>query len=163
QAKKSVSLVMEMLLEKELEFALDLSTARWNTSAHTMYEKISKMSSDSLLAGVNIPQSDEDILKHIELIKIYTTLQKNVLDLEDELKRTKTAQQTKIDDKGIKDVGEEEVVKVVTIAKMIIDVVVDAAQVTTVIADIRVSAAETMVTTASTITVESTKTNVEVT
>nr|GEV85725.1 hypothetical protein [Tanacetum cinerariifolium] len=35
-------------------------------------------------------------LKHIELIKIYTTLQKKVLDLEDELKRTKTAQQAKI-------------------------------------------------------------------
>nr|GEZ81637.1 hypothetical protein [Tanacetum cinerariifolium] len=30
-------------------------------------------------------------------MKIYTTLQKKVLDLEDELKRTKTAQQTKID------------------------------------------------------------------
>nr|GEW27462.1 hypothetical protein [Tanacetum cinerariifolium] len=37
-------------------------------------------------------------LKHIELMKICTTLQKKVLDLEDELKRTKTAQQTKIDD-----------------------------------------------------------------
>nr|GEW70884.1 ribonuclease H-like domain-containing protein [Tanacetum cinerariifolium] len=36
-------------------------------------------------------------LKHIELMKIYTTLQKRVLNLEDELKWTKTAQQTKID------------------------------------------------------------------
>nr|GEW57806.1 ribonuclease H-like domain-containing protein [Tanacetum cinerariifolium] len=35
-------------------------------------------------------------LKHIELMKIYTTHQKKVLDLEDELKRTKTSQQTKI-------------------------------------------------------------------
>nr|GEW06232.1 retrovirus-related Pol polyprotein from transposon TNT 1-94 [Tanacetum cinerariifolium] len=52
---------------------------------------------DSLLAGVNIPRSDEDRLKHIELMKLYTTLQKKVLDIEDELKRTKTAQQTKID------------------------------------------------------------------
>nr|GEV54814.1 hypothetical protein CTI12_AA187700 [Tanacetum cinerariifolium] len=41
--------------------------------------------------------TSEDRLKHIELMKICTTLQKKVLDLEDELKRTKTAQQTKID------------------------------------------------------------------
>nr|GEV52651.1 retrovirus-related Pol polyprotein from transposon TNT 1-94 [Tanacetum cinerariifolium] len=156
---------------------------------------------NSLLAGVNTPQSDEDRLKHIELMKIYNTLQKKVLDLEGELKRTKTAQQTKIDglerrvkklekkhkriddidadedialvsthdtqdnivqDEGIKDVGEEEVVEVVTNAKMIIDVVGDAAQVTTAIADIPLSAAETIVTTALTITAKSTKTNVEV-
>nr|GEU63279.1 hypothetical protein [Tanacetum cinerariifolium] len=46
--------------------------------------------------GVNIPRSDKDSLKHIELMKICTTLQQKVLDLEDELKRTKTAQQSKI-------------------------------------------------------------------
>nr|GEV85793.1 hypothetical protein [Tanacetum cinerariifolium] len=39
----------------------------------------------------------EDSLKHIKLIKICTTLQKKVFNLEDELKKTKTAQQTKID------------------------------------------------------------------
>nr|GEV18923.1 uncharacterized protein ycf2 [Tanacetum cinerariifolium] len=39
--------------------------------------------------------AEEDSLKHIKLMN--TTLQKKVLDLEDELKRTKTAQQTKID------------------------------------------------------------------
>nr|GEV21861.1 hypothetical protein [Tanacetum cinerariifolium] len=178
-------------------------------------------------------------LKHIELMKIYTTLQKKVLDLKDELRRTKTAQQTKIDglerrvkklerkhrsrthmlkrlykvslttsvisstddealdkedtskqerideidvdedislvsthddvsthdnivqDEGIEDVDEEEVFEVVTTAKMIIIVVVDAAQVTTAIADILISAAKTIVTTALTITAESTKTNVE--
>nr|GEW27389.1 hypothetical protein [Tanacetum cinerariifolium] len=65
-------------------------------------------------------------------------------------------------DKGIEDVGEEEVVEVVTAAKMIIDDVVDAAQVTTAIADIPVSNAETIVTTALTITAKSTKTNVKV-
>nr|GEY18395.1 copia protein [Tanacetum cinerariifolium] len=64
---------------------------------------------------------------------------------------------------GIKDIGEEEVIKVVTTAKMIIDTVVNAAQVTTAIADIPVSAAKTIVTTAPTITAESTKINVEVT
>nr|GEU38373.1 retrovirus-related Pol polyprotein from transposon TNT 1-94 [Tanacetum cinerariifolium] len=51
----------------------------------------------------------------------------------------------------------EEVVKVVTTAKMI----VDAAQVTTAIANISVSAAETIVTTAPNITAESTKINFE--
>nr|GEX80863.1 uncharacterized mitochondrial protein AtMg00810-like [Tanacetum cinerariifolium] len=68
-----------------------------DTSAHTRYERVSKMSSDSLLAGVNTPRSDKDRLKHIKLMKICTTLQKKVLDLDDEQKRTKTAQQTKID------------------------------------------------------------------
>nr|GEW32085.1 hypothetical protein [Tanacetum cinerariifolium] len=168
------------------------------------------MSSDSLLVGVNSLQSDEDRLKHIELIKICTTLQKKVIDLEDELKRTKTAQQTKIDglerrvkklkkkkrsrthklkrlykgwideidadkdialvsthddvstqdnivqDEGIGDVGKEEVVEVVTTAKMLIDIVVYATQVTTAIVDIPVRAAKTIVTTALTITAEST-------
>nr|GEV80865.1 ribonuclease H-like domain-containing protein [Tanacetum cinerariifolium] len=61
------------------------------------------------------------------------------------------------------DIALEEVVEVVTTAKMIIDDVVDDAQVTTTIADITVSAAETIVTTAPTIIVESTKINVKVT
>nr|GEU47898.1 hypothetical protein [Tanacetum cinerariifolium] len=68
-----------------------------DTSAHTRYERVSKISNDLLLTGVNTPRSREDSLKHIELMKICTTLQKKVLDLKDELKRTKTAQQTKID------------------------------------------------------------------
>nr|GFA01212.1 hypothetical protein [Tanacetum cinerariifolium] len=172
-----------------------------DTSAHTRYERVSKTSSDLLLAEVNTPRSDKDRLKHTELMKIYTILQKKVLDLEDELKRTKTAQQTKIDslerrvkklekkqrsrthklkglykvgllpvtqdnivqDEGIEDVGKEEVVKVVTTTKMSIDAVVDAAQVTTAIADILVSAAETIFTIAPTISAEPRKTNVEVT
>nr|GEW49298.1 hypothetical protein [Tanacetum cinerariifolium] len=50
-----------------------------------------------------------------------------------------------VQDEGIEDVGEEEVVEVVTTAKMLIDTVVDVAQVTT----------------APTIIVESTKINVE--
>nr|GEV59710.1 hypothetical protein [Tanacetum cinerariifolium] len=159
-----------------------------DTSAHTRYERVSKMSSDSLLAGVNTPRSNEYNLKHIELMKIYTTLLKKVLDLEDELKRTKTAQQTKIDglERRVKKlekkhssrthklkrlykagltartlpwlVVKEEVVEVVTTAKMLIDTAVDTAQVTTAIADVPVSAAETIVT-----TTKSTKINVEVT
>nr|GFB45750.1 hypothetical protein [Tanacetum cinerariifolium] len=61
-----------------------------DTSTHTRYERVSKMSSDSLFVGFNTPQSAKDRLKHIELMKICTTVQKKVLDLEDELKRTKT-------------------------------------------------------------------------
>nr|GEW20164.1 hypothetical protein [Tanacetum cinerariifolium] len=41
-----------------------------------------------------------------------------------------------LQDEGIKDVGEEELVKVVTTTKMLIDTIVDAAQVTTAIADV---------------------------
>nr|GEW07794.1 ribonuclease H-like domain, reverse transcriptase, RNA-dependent DNA polymerase [Tanacetum cinerariifolium] len=171
---------------------------------------------DSLLAGVNTPRSDEDRPKHIELMKICTTLLKKVLELEDELKRTKTTQQTKIggserrvkklkkkqrlrthklkrlykvgvtakvissyNDEALdkkdtskqgrideidvdEDIALEEVVEVVTTAKMIINAVVDATQVTTTITDILVSAAKTIVTTTLTITTESTKTNAEV-
>nr|GEU41400.1 hypothetical protein [Tanacetum cinerariifolium] len=68
-----------------------------DTSAHTRYERVSKMSSDSLIAGVNTPRSNDDRLKHIKLMKIYTTLQKKVFDIEDELKRIQTTQQTMID------------------------------------------------------------------
>nr|GEV76380.1 retrovirus-related Pol polyprotein from transposon TNT 1-94 [Tanacetum cinerariifolium] len=197
--------------------SLEAEQDNGDTSAHTRYERVSKMSSDSLLTGVNTPQSDKDRLKHIELMKIYSTLQKKVLDLEDELKRTMTAQQNKIDglerrvkklekkqrlrthklkrlykerideidadedialvsthddvstqdnivpDEGIEELGEEEVVEVVTTAKLIIDTIVDVAQVTTAIADIPVSASETIVTTPPTITAESTKINVKVT
>nr|GEV78646.1 hypothetical protein [Tanacetum cinerariifolium] len=67
-----------------------------------------------------------------------------------------------LQDEGIEDVGEKEVVKVVTTAKMLIDTVVDAAQVTNAIANALVSATKTIVTTSPTITDESTKTNVEV-
>nr|GEU98290.1 ribonuclease H-like domain-containing protein [Tanacetum cinerariifolium] len=64
---------------------------------------------------------------------------------------------------GIEVVGEEEVVEVVTTAKMLIDTFVNAEQVTNAIFDIPVSAAKIIVTTAPTITIESTKTNVKVT
>nr|GEX80921.1 hypothetical protein [Tanacetum cinerariifolium] len=67
-----------------------------------------------------------------------------------------------LQDKGIED-GDEEVVKVVTTAKMLIYTVVDAVQVTIAITDIPVSVAKTIVTTTPTITVECTKKNVEVT
>nr|GEU54352.1 hypothetical protein [Tanacetum cinerariifolium] len=74
-----------------------------------------------------------------------------------------TTQVNIVQDIGIEDVDEEEVVEVVTTAKILIDTVVDAAQVTTAIADIPVSAAKIIVTTAPTIIAESTKINVEVT
>nr|GFB72172.1 hypothetical protein [Tanacetum cinerariifolium] len=64
---------------------------------------------------------------------------------------------------SIEDVGEEKLFEVVTTAKMIIDAVVDVAHVTTAIADIPVSAAKSIVTTAPTITAESTKTIVKAT
>nr|GEV36124.1 ribonuclease H-like domain-containing protein [Tanacetum cinerariifolium] len=70
-----------------------------------------------------------------------------------------SAHNDELQDEGMEDIGEQEVVEVVTTAKMLIDTVVDAAQVATAIADD--SAAETIVTTALTIIAESTKTNVE--
>nr|GFA04316.1 hypothetical protein [Tanacetum cinerariifolium] len=177
-----------------------------DTSAHTRYERVSKMSSDLMFAGVNTSQSDDDRLKDIELIKIYTTLQKKFLKIEDELKMTKTSQQTKIDslERRVKklekkhmsrthklkrlykvgltakvisssddealdkeDISKQGRIDVIDtnedIALMLIDTAVDDVQVTTTITEILVSAAETILTTASTITAQSTKINVEVT
>nr|GEU32620.1 hypothetical protein [Tanacetum cinerariifolium] len=163
-----------------------------DTSAHTRYERVSKMSSDSLLAGVNTPQKDElkrtktaqqtkiDGLesrvkklkkKHMsrahKLKRLYKVgLTARIISSYDDeaLDKKDTSKQGRIDEiDDDEDIALEEVVEVVTTAKMIIDVVVDATQVTIVVADISVSAAETIVTTALTITAESTKTNVEVT
>nr|GFA50452.1 hypothetical protein [Tanacetum cinerariifolium] len=61
------------------------------------------------------------------------------------------------------DTRHKEVVEVVTTAKMLIDTVVDIAQVTTAIADIPVTIVVTIVTIDLNITAEFTKTNVEVT
>nr|GEX15121.1 hypothetical protein [Tanacetum cinerariifolium] len=72
-----------------------------------------------------------------------------------------SSQDNIVQDEFIEDVGEEEVVEVVTTAKIIIDAVIDDVQVTTAITDIPVSAADIIVTTALTITAKSTKTNVE--
>ncbi|GKE43453.1 hypothetical protein Tco_1470737, partial [Tanacetum coccineum] len=51
-----------------------------DTIAQTRFENVSQTSNDSLLAGVNIPQSDEDRLKLNELMKFCTKLQQRVLD-----------------------------------------------------------------------------------
>nr|GEW58618.1 hypothetical protein [Tanacetum cinerariifolium] len=68
----------------------------------------------------------------------------NEIDVDEDIVLVSTHDDV-VQDEGIEDVGEEEVVEVVTTAKMLIDIVVDASQVTT----------------ALTITVEFTKTNVE--
>ncbi|GJT23772.1 uncharacterized mitochondrial protein-like protein [Tanacetum coccineum] len=68
--------------------------------AQTRLENVSKLSNDSLLARGNTLQSDEDRLKINELMELYTTLQKKVLDLE----KTKTTQANEIASlkKGVK-------------------------------------------------------------
>ncbi|GJS32306.1 hypothetical protein Tco_0530688 [Tanacetum coccineum] len=63
-----------------------------DTIAQTGFENVSKTSNDSLLAGVNTPQSDEDRLKLNEFMEFCTKLQQRVLDLEN----TKTAQAQEI-------------------------------------------------------------------
>ncbi|GJV68320.1 hypothetical protein Tco_1483829 [Tanacetum coccineum] len=64
----------------------------WDTIAQTGFENVSKISNDSLLAGVNTPQSDEDSLKLKELMELCTYLQNRVIDLE----KTKTSQAQEI-------------------------------------------------------------------
>ncbi|GJS03295.1 hypothetical protein Tco_0319803 [Tanacetum coccineum] len=63
-----------------------------DTIAQTRFENVSKHSNDSLLARGNTLRSDEDRLKLNELMKLCTTLQNRVLDLE----KTKTTQQNEI-------------------------------------------------------------------
>ncbi|GKB92940.1 hypothetical protein Tco_0979077 [Tanacetum coccineum] len=64
-----------------------------DTIAQTWSERVSKLSNDSLLAGVNTPRSDEDSLKLNKLMELCTNFQQRVLDLEN----TKTTQAVKID------------------------------------------------------------------
>ncbi|GJR51425.1 ribonuclease H-like domain, reverse transcriptase, RNA-dependent DNA polymerase [Tanacetum coccineum] len=52
-----------------------------DTIAQTRFENVSKISNDSLLAGVNTPRS-EDSMKLKELMEFCTKLQQRVLDLE---------------------------------------------------------------------------------
>ncbi|GJW94892.1 hypothetical protein Tco_0174564 [Tanacetum coccineum] len=60
--------------------------------AQNRFENVSKTSNDSLLVGVNTPQSDEDRLQLKELMELYTNLQQRLLDLEN----AKTAQAQEI-------------------------------------------------------------------
>nr|GEW29257.1 hypothetical protein [Tanacetum cinerariifolium] len=64
-----------------------------DTVAHIRSERVSKISNDPLLAGVNTPRSGEDSLKLNELMKLCTKLQQRVLDLE----TTKTTHALEID------------------------------------------------------------------
>nr|GEY07445.1 hypothetical protein [Tanacetum cinerariifolium] len=54
----------------------------WDTIVETRSKRVSKISNDPLLAGVNIPQSGKDSLKLTELMELCTKLQQRVLDLE---------------------------------------------------------------------------------
>ncbi|GJU42724.1 hypothetical protein Tco_1195681 [Tanacetum coccineum] len=64
-----------------------------DTTARTRFERVFKLSNDSLLARGNTLRSDEDRLKLDELMALCTTLQIRVLDLE----QTNTTQQNEID------------------------------------------------------------------
>ncbi|GJY04576.1 hypothetical protein Tco_0370516 [Tanacetum coccineum] len=67
-----------------------------DTSDQARLETVSKQYYDSLLARGNIHQSDEDKLKLNELMVICTNLQQKVLDLEDNMKKTKTTHSLEI-------------------------------------------------------------------
>nr|GEX10972.1 retrovirus-related Pol polyprotein from transposon TNT 1-94 [Tanacetum cinerariifolium] len=56
--------------------------AMGDTVAQTWSERISKISNDLLLAGVNTPRSGDDSLELTELMELCTKLQQRVLDLE---------------------------------------------------------------------------------
>nr|GEW46695.1 hypothetical protein [Tanacetum cinerariifolium] len=66
--------------------------AMGDTVAQTRSERVSKISNDLLVAGVNTPKSREDSLKLTKLMELCTKLQQRVLDLE----TTKTTQAMQI-------------------------------------------------------------------
>nr|GFA54944.1 hypothetical protein [Tanacetum cinerariifolium] len=135
-----------------------------DTSDHTRYERESKVSSDSLLTGVNTPQK---IVKKLEkkqrsrthkLKRLYKVgLTAKVLSSSDDkaLDKEDTSKHGKINEIDV----DEDIAQVSTHNNVStqVNIVQDKG-----IEDV-VSAAETIVTTAPTITVESTKKNVEVT
>nr|GEW72626.1 hypothetical protein [Tanacetum cinerariifolium] len=99
-----------------------------DTVAQTRSERVSKISNDPLLAGVNTPRSGEDSLKLNELMELCTKLQQRVLDLE----TTKTTQALEIDSlkRKVKKLererdGDEVIVESVDVSKQAKEVVDD--------------------------------------
>nr|GEV58350.1 ribonuclease H-like domain-containing protein [Tanacetum cinerariifolium] len=85
-------LVRAATTASSLEAEQDSDTMR-DTVAQTRSERVSKFSNDSLLARVNTPRSEENILKLNELMDLCTNLQNMVLSLE----AIKTTQEQEID------------------------------------------------------------------
>nr|GEV39741.1 RNA-directed DNA polymerase, eukaryota [Tanacetum cinerariifolium] len=85
-ANEAVNEEMDDSLERAATTATSLDAeckeAMRDTVAQTRSERVSKISNDILLAGVNTPQSGEDSLKLNELMELCTKLQQRVLDLE---------------------------------------------------------------------------------
>nr|GEZ83560.1 hypothetical protein [Tanacetum cinerariifolium] len=73
--------------------SLRCQEATGDTIVQTRSERVSKISNDPLLIGVNTPRSGKDSLKLNELMELCTKLQQRVLDLE----TTKTNQALEID------------------------------------------------------------------
>nr|GEW46079.1 uncharacterized mitochondrial protein AtMg00810-like [Tanacetum cinerariifolium] len=100
-ADEAVNEEIDDSLERAATTATSLDAEWWSqvprshgdVVAQTRSERVSKISSDPLLIGVNIPQSGEDSLKLTELMELYTNLQQRVLALE----TTKTTQALEID------------------------------------------------------------------
>ncbi|GJX44459.1 hypothetical protein Tco_0261135 [Tanacetum coccineum] len=89
---------LEADIASSLESEQDSSGGSWcqetmgDIIAQTRFKSVSKHSNDSLLARGNTLRSDEDRLKHDELMALCTTLQNRILDLE----KTKTTQHSEI-------------------------------------------------------------------
>nr|GEV04063.1 hypothetical protein [Tanacetum cinerariifolium] len=95
-ADEAVNKEMDDSLKKAATTATSLDAecqkAMGDVAAQTRSNRVSKVSNDLLLIGVNTPQSREDGLKINELMELGTNLQNMVLDLE----TTKTTQAMEI-------------------------------------------------------------------
>nr|GEY33516.1 RNA-directed DNA polymerase, eukaryota [Tanacetum cinerariifolium] len=109
-ADEAVNKEMDDSLERAAATATSLDAeckeAMRDTVAQTSSERVSKISNDTLLTGVNTPRSGEDSLKLNELMELCTKLQQRVLDLE----TIKTTQALEIDSlKRVVESSEDEV------------------------------------------------------
>ncbi|GJT74418.1 hypothetical protein Tco_1041143 [Tanacetum coccineum] len=111
----------------------------WDTIAQTRFENVSKTSNDSLLVGVNTPQSDEDSLKLNKLMKLClgeedASKQGRIADIDAdaEINLVSTHFDADTDMFGVHDlVGDEVVVKSEVVVKAASTILVSAATTTT--------------------------------
>nr|GEX68023.1 putative reverse transcriptase domain-containing protein [Tanacetum cinerariifolium] len=157
QPSKSTDIVTDEAVHKEEIDGLERRVKKLEKKHMSRTHKLKRLYKVGLTARV-ISYSDDEALD-----KEDTSKQERIdeIDADEDIALVSTHNDNIVQDEGIEDIEEEEVVEVVTTAKMLIDTVVDAVQVTTAITNIPVSAAETIVTIVPTITAESTKTNVE--
>nr|GEY30983.1 hypothetical protein [Tanacetum cinerariifolium] len=72
---------LPLMLLAKMQSRTEVPRSHGDDAAQTRSERVSKVTNDPLLIGVNTPQSREDSLKLTELMELCTNLQQRVLNL----------------------------------------------------------------------------------